>query len=168
MIKLNNPTELKRLARVYGEQQMDDILKDMDKSRLLWELIDAGVEGRGYPLLEQMIVRLEHGDADGEPAAATGGHTAGPWAVVGELRRNSHNEPYAVIQTSLGAFDLVAPRIMEDSHMANARLIAAAPAMFEALSKLVAADNCNYGRAIMRSEGYFDAARAALAEASCD
>lgn len=41
--------------------------------------------------------------------------------------------------------------------------IAEAPAMLEALRKLVAADNCNYSREAMRHEGYFAAARAILA-----
>jgi hypothetical protein len=36
-------------------------------------------------------------------------------------------------------------------------------ALVEALERLVAADNCNYERDMMRSEGLFDAARAALA-----
>ena len=34
----------------------------------------------------------------------------------------------------------------------------------QALAALVAADNCNYDRDIMRSQGLFDAARQALAE----
>ena len=46
-----------------------------------------------------------------------------------------------------------------------ARLIAAAPDLLAALQSLVAADNGNYQRDTMRSEGYFDAARAAIAKA---
>lgn len=40
----------------------------------------------------------------------------------------------------------------------------AAGALYSALFRLVAADNCNYERDTMRSEGYFDDARAALAQ----
>lgn len=41
----------------------------------------------------------------------------------------------------------------------------AAPALVAALHDLVAADNCNYCAETMRREGYFDAARKALADA---
>lgn len=44
-------------------------------------------------------------------------------------------------------------------------LEAAVPELLTALEKLIAADNCNYNVATMRSEGYFDAARAAVAKA---
>ena len=40
----------------------------------------------------------------------------------------------------------------------------AVPMMVEALEKLIAAANCNYMRETMESEGYFDKARAALAQ----
>jgi hypothetical protein len=38
--------------------------------------------------------------------------------------------------------------------------------LLEALTRLVAADNCNYDREAMRHCGYFDAARAAIRKAT--
>lgn len=40
--------------------------------------------------------------------------------------------------------------------------------LLKALKALVAADNCNYSRTSMRSEGYFENARAAIAKATGD
>jgi len=45
-----------------------------------------------------------------------------------------------------------------------ATLLAAAPDLLEACKAMVAADNCNYDRHVMRTEGLFDKARAALAK----
>lgn len=67
-------------------------------------------------------------------------HTPGPWSLIGtELKRTEHDEPYAVIQTRRGlAIDIIAPGAMADEHMANARVMAAAPDLVAALKAMVA------------------------------
>lgn len=61
------------------------------------------------------------------------GFTPEPWRVIGEeLRYTDENDLYAVIQTPCAAIDVIAPGVMEAEHMANARLMAAAPALCKA------------------------------------
>jgi len=99
-------------------------------------------------------------------------HTPGPWrtGVPGRGRFcvysvSAHGRGVCVMSNT------VEPPSPSDHELnliadANARLIAAAPVMLAALQKLVAADNCNYLVETMRYEGYFDAARAAIAAAT--
>lgn len=91
--------------------------------------------------------------------------TKGPWTTGGRMTQvevwpEGWNAPMCVADCHAKH----APET-EAERVANAALIAAAPELFAALEKLVAADNCNYDRHLMRYEGYFDAARAALAKA---
>lgn len=64
--------------------------------------------------------------------------TPGPWRVIGNELRHEKGDAYAVIQTSSLAIDIIAPSAMDAEHMSNARLIAAAPALYEALRNILA------------------------------
>ena len=65
-------------------------------------------------------------------------HTSGPWRLVFDDLRKTRNggDCYAVIATEGGCIDIIGPSVMEDAHMANARLMSAAPALLEALRDL--------------------------------
>lgn len=52
------------------------------------------------------------------------------------------------------------------NHAVTEQAIDALPKVLDALLNLISADNCNYDRALMRSEGYFDQARIAYQEAT--
>lgn len=86
-------------------------------------------------------------------------HTPGPWAINGGQIEGPGGYPNVVATVGV---------VNNQSHQdtANARLIAAAPAMLAALRKLVGADNTNYLVETMRYEGLFDEARAAIAQAT--
>ena len=97
-------------------------------------------------------------------------HTPLPWMVTTENKGAipEHFRPY-VITNQTG--DQVIARLPDGrgrEETANAALIVRAvnerEELIACLRDLVAADNCNYDRAVMRSEGYFDRARAVLAK----
>jgi hypothetical protein len=64
--------------------------------------------------------------------------------VVGDqigqgFRYNSDGDPYAIIATPVASLDLISPRVLTDQHLANARLIAAAPDLLAALKAVIVA-----------------------------
>jgi hypothetical protein len=68
--------------------------------------------------------------------------TKGPHRVIGDELQYVNGDLYAVIQTPHAAIDIIAPKVMKDEHMANARLYAAAPDLYKALK----ATCCRYSR----------------------
>jgi hypothetical protein len=70
-------------------------------------------------------------------AAKKVGHTPGPWSVIGDkIRRTDQGDLYIAISTSDLTLDFIAPRAMKAQHMANARLVAASPTMYEFIKSL--------------------------------
>ena len=85
-----------------------------------------------------------------------GGHTKGPWVVVNDCGIRGEGRSIAIASPN--------PRANDGSMVANARLIAAAPDMLEALRMLVA-DFGDYP-ASERPCLAFDKARSAIAKAT--
>lgn len=90
-------------------------------------------------------------------------HTPGPW----HIGRGADGLP--IIHTAPDTFSSsgqgvahVCKRTMCQEHTANARLIAAAPEMYEALRALIERSDANDGDGLLVA---FDAARAAIAKA---
>ena len=80
-------------------------------------------------------------------------YTQGPWdnSAPHEQTIKSNGKDIAIVSCS------------NKNWKANARLIAAAPELLEALSELVAMNNCNYDRAIMQKA--FEKAQSAINKA---
>lgn len=90
-------------------------------------------------------------------------YTPGPWGYDDydhtAFCSDKYKEDYFMrIEWSVDALG-----IPEEEIQANARLIAAAPELLEALEELIAMNNCNYDRTIQ--ENGYKKARAAIAKA---
>jgi hypothetical protein len=84
-------------------------------------------------------------------------HTPGPWTV--EVSDDAYGTYRIVEQAQANEATADEDIYTADEDYANARLIAEAPALLEALRTLVRANDRGYQRDTMRYEGFFDTAR---------